>query len=58
MAYHDPCYLGRYREVYDQPRAVVARYAETVEPRRSRERSFAAVPAAARCSWAKRKASA
>jgi Fe-S oxidoreductase len=38
--YHDPCYLGRYRDVYDQPRAVIARAGEVVEPPRSRERSF------------------
>ncbi len=40
VVYHDPCYLGRYREIYDEPRAVVARFGETVEARRSRERSF------------------
>ena len=40
VAYHDPCYLGRYRGVYDAPREVVGRYAETVEAQRSRERSF------------------
>jgi Fe-S oxidoreductase len=40
VAYHDPCYLGRYRDVYDEPRAVIARTAEVVEPRRARERSF------------------
>ena len=38
--FHDPCYLGRYRDVYDQPRAVAARYAKVVEPKRTRERSF------------------
>ncbi len=38
--YHDPCYLGRYRGVYDQPRAVITRAGELVEPDRSRERSF------------------
>jgi Fe-S oxidoreductase len=40
VAYHDPCYLGRYRNVYDEPRAVVARFADPVEPVRARERSF------------------
>jgi Fe-S oxidoreductase len=40
IVYHDPCYLGRYRGVYDAPRAFVARYGETVEARRSRERSL------------------
>jgi Fe-S oxidoreductase len=38
--YHDPCYLGRYRGVYDQPRAVVARSGDIVDPPRARERSF------------------
>jgi Fe-S oxidoreductase len=38
--YHDPCYLGRYRGVYEQPRAVVARVGELVEPARNQERSF------------------
>ncbi len=40
MVYHDPCYLGRYRDVYDEPRAVAGRYGEVVEPSRTRERSF------------------
>ena len=40
VVYHDPCYLGRYRNVYDEPRAVIARQAETIEPRRAREQSF------------------
>jgi Fe-S oxidoreductase len=41
VVYHDPCYLGRYRGIYDQPREVIGRYAdEVVEPRRSRQRSF------------------
>jgi Fe-S oxidoreductase len=40
VAYHDPCYLGRYRDTYDEPRAVIARTAELVEPTRTRERSF------------------
>jgi Fe-S oxidoreductase len=40
VAYHDPCYLGRYRGVYDAPRETIERYAETVEAKRSRERSF------------------
>ena len=40
IVYHDPCYLGRYRGVYDAPRAVLGRYGGVVDPRRSRERSF------------------
>jgi Fe-S oxidoreductase len=38
--FHDPCYLGRYRNVYDPPRQVAARYGELSEAGRSRERSF------------------
>jgi Fe-S oxidoreductase len=38
--FHDPCYLGRYRDVYEQPRRVVGRYAELIEPTRTRARSF------------------
>jgi Fe-S oxidoreductase len=40
VAYHDPCYLGRYRGVYEEPRQVIGRSAEVVDPERSRERSF------------------
>jgi Fe-S oxidoreductase len=40
IVFHDPCYLGRYRNVYDQPRAVVATAGELVEAPRHRERSF------------------
>ena len=40
IVYHDPCYLGRYRNVYDQPRAVLARSGEVLDPPRARERSF------------------
>jgi Fe-S oxidoreductase len=38
--YHDPCYLGRYRGVYDQPREVLARSVELLEAPRNREKSF------------------
>ena len=38
--FHDPCYLGRYRNVYDEPRQVAALAGELVEAQRSRERSF------------------
>jgi len=38
--FHDPCYLGRYRNIYDEPRAVAGRSGELVEAGRSRERSF------------------
>jgi Fe-S oxidoreductase len=40
VVFHDPCYLGRYRDRYEEPRAVLGRYAEVVEPGRTRERSF------------------
>ncbi len=40
MVYHDPCYLGRYRNVYEQPRDVIKQFAEPVEAERARERSF------------------
>ena len=40
VVFHDPCYLGRYRNVYEEPRRVVARYAEVADPPRARERSF------------------
>jgi Fe-S oxidoreductase len=40
VVYHDACYLGRYRNVYDQPRAVIERHARLVEPARERERGF------------------
>jgi Fe-S oxidoreductase len=40
VVFHDPCYLGRYRNVYDQPRQTIARFADVVDPRRARERSF------------------
>ncbi len=40
IVYHDPCYLGRYRNIYDEPRAVAATAGELTEAPRSRERSF------------------
>ena len=40
IVYHDPCYLGRYRGVYDEPRSVIALSGEVVDPPRARERSF------------------
>ncbi|MBI4874575.1 MAG: (Fe-S)-binding protein, partial [Acidobacteria bacterium] len=36
IVFHDPCYLGRYRGIYDAPRAV----ADLVAPKRTRQRSF------------------
>jgi Fe-S oxidoreductase len=40
IVYHDPCYLGRYRGVYDAPRDVFGRFGEVIDPPRARERSF------------------
>ncbi|MGQ9916519.1 MAG: (Fe-S)-binding protein [Bryobacteraceae bacterium] len=38
--FHDPCYLGRYRGVYDAPRRVAAMEGPLEEAPRSRDRSF------------------
>ena len=40
IVYHDPCYLGRYQDVYEEPRAIVGLAGELVEAPRSHERSF------------------
>ncbi len=40
IVFHDPCYLGRYRNVYDEPRTVVALAGTVIEAPRNHERSF------------------
>jgi Fe-S oxidoreductase len=38
--FHDPCYLGRYRGIYEEPRAIAGRYGAEIDPPRTRARSF------------------
>ena len=44
VVFHDPCYLGRYRNSYEQPRAVIQQAlgaeGELLEAERHHERSF------------------
>ena len=40
ITYHDPCYLGRYRDVYEEPRSVIRAAGILVEAERNHERSF------------------
>jgi Fe-S oxidoreductase len=42
ITYHDPCYLGRYNNVYEEPRQILQSIAKTklVEMERSRNTSF------------------
>jgi len=40
IVFHDPCYLGRYRNNYDQPREIIARNGQLLEAPRSIDRSF------------------
>ena len=40
IVYHDPCYLGRYRDIYEEPRDIVRKSGYLVEAPRNHERSF------------------
>jgi Fe-S oxidoreductase len=40
VTYHDPCYLGRYRDVYEEPRRVAALAGPISEPARAKSNSF------------------
>jgi len=40
VVFHDPCYLGRYRGVYEPPRTVLKRFNNVIDPPRSRATSF------------------
>ena len=40
VTYHDSCYLGRYADVYDEPRAVIEAVGELLEPASTRENAL------------------
>lgn len=40
VVFHDPCYLGRYRGVYEAPRVVAGAAGEVVDPPQARQRGF------------------
>jgi Fe-S oxidoreductase len=40
IVYHDPCYLGRYQDIYEEPRELISAAGNLVEAPRNHERSF------------------
>jgi len=41
VTYHDPCYLGRYGGIVDEPRALLTRFGATIsEPERNRDNPY------------------
>jgi Fe-S oxidoreductase len=40
VVFHDACYLGRYRGIFDQPRAIVSKLSTLLDPPRTRQRGF------------------
>src|SRR5229473_5384230 len=39
VVFHDPCYLGRYQGIYEEPRVVAGLAGEVIDPPRARNRS-------------------
>jgi len=40
VVFHDPCYLGRYQNIYDEPRQIASLAGKLTEAQRSGDRSF------------------
>lgn len=40
FAFHDSCYLGRYNNIYNEPRNILHNLGQLIEPQKSKDRSF------------------